>query len=791
MRWNTGCSVKRSKSRLWRVLLMMPCCLLSQAYAVDASINPMVQLNMLTCALMGYEFNGGACSVGKQQPAANSAGNALYVGESSFLDALNRTIQGSQNEGLDDFIANLSSSRAGGFSPTFHQKLLGLMSQVATDVMNGKGNRWGKDSSDLTLSVVTGSNSPNPQATVEKVMKSMYPVFKSRSGLTGRFEWQNGCGGGSNNLTGVSSSVRSACSFAQCVKYAQLLTTSCAQSWHQGPSVTEAKIGVTQCGSSFPVSKGSGDAAGSQNASASDGDAFQVTQAGVFQGCSATLCINAPAGGPAIPSHQTQQAQLLNGWADTCQSLVNLQAQSCSNLTEGSAKKACVCLQKYLRGESNISECAEGCVSLRSGGGGDYSQRQACPPIPGGFSANQANRHTVQIANRAQGDITGIAPCLQYAEQEAGRVIASDIWGTQGTSNSSPESAFGSVYTLLGPDTYKDTQSAGSPPETTPSTAYTVVNELFSNAPNTPFQFVSYLDIGTSSLKTLARSLDTNRSKQAELLIALLNGAFASSSASLVVPSLPAVADGGAHFLRNGRFMSTNSQGQVLSGLSGSDNPQYKLQGGGSEVSKILQAQNAALSSVRSSHTQYTQSEQQSARMQILLMSMYYEMFAQRAVIDKSTQLTPQQVRKASATWRLDPTVRFSTTSSSATNDGDNTQSASTTWSFCADGTSSGCSSWSSHVADFSFTELLREATRLLTDMHALQYEIYEVQNRIQLLQALAGAANVSKVKQGMGQSEVSIQQMANQMYAGKAGQSASQGVQSMPVPTSPTSGSY
>lgn len=696
--------------KLW---LLSGCLAWSSVVRADETCSALS--NNLSCLLTG---DGNSCTQSKP---------SFTTGTPSFLEGLETLLTlpaGESETGLAN--AWIQSGYASVFGQPLTKAMNDMMVTVVADVMSGFGNPWG--SSNPTISDIDDSASDPLQAMIDAA-GSVYPIYRNRRGFDGRYQANNRCTGLASNISRQTGRL---CSYIQLLKYAQLLTTSCSNDFQQGPSSTENR--QASCGGS------------SDNSSSAE---IMFNQA-AYNGQSITRCSASVCGSNNTAMVQNFANQFWNGWADTCNAMRNLTTQNCSDLTSNLSNSlrnssagtqivtACQCMKSYLSGNDISDDCKTitGCSFSQVNGRNrsNYNVGNACPNISTDASQagiNSYNNNHVNIETNALHDMSQISSCLVTTINLSNQVFMRQVYDVNNADNSS----FGSMNTLIGPDNYRQASA-------TTSTANRVMRLLTSDTLPSLSPSPTLL---TGSRATLEQNL-------AQLYVTLLGGALASPS-SLTLPSLPD-AGGGASFLMNGRFLTVDNKGQVL-GQSLSSSNTVSLVGGSGTVSQISQNQQEAKQSITAGQESYQANRRSNLQQKLMVLSQLYELFGQRAILfavnggNVRDGVTAQELRKTAATWRLDPSVKFNSSSRV----------------FCDSG--SDCKTWGGLIADMTMSELMAEGVQILSGIYGLQMEIYDQQTRLQLLSAIFGATSVTGASSQLNAQSQSVQQMALRYYEG------------------------
>ena len=281
-----------------------------------------------------------------------------------------------------------------------------------------------------------------------------------------------------------------------------------------------------------------------------------------------------------------------------------------------------------------------------------------------------------------------------------------------------PDMAFyGSLYTLIGTDSYIDSPTA----QTTTTGPNGNVSVPVNLAPALSQDCVQLIQDGGAQV-TIDYA-DTSQSKLAQLLIMQLSSAYPIRTV-LPIPSFENPPSCKVTVAINGQFVCLDGDGKVMTVDASSSSSVPQIQG---EVSQVSSAQSSVQSAMVTAN-QLFQGQMDSylknkATAVTPLLEAYADRFLKITITGSKSgatcTLTPAQLNRYAATWRLNSQVRYADAGAAS---GDST---------------SVTASWAEHLATSSASEVAKEIASLEAQNNFMQYLNYHQNERLGLIGTL------------------------------------------------------
>lgn len=565
-------------------------------------------------------------------------------------------------------------------SSTYADVKSNMMSDFASLILSGAGNANASESlwvSDVIPSIADPSN-----VAITNYNATIFPYMELSS--DGQSFQVSSCDSSVTSSTGATQSV---CTLMKNVLYTQALNNSCSGSYVANSSSSSTASSSTSTSSQATTT----------SSSQTSGPAYDssIYPSGFSGGCSA--------------AYYQSEYNGWNGWNQTLNSILALQSL-CSSWDPSTVPS------QYSGMTANITDSCNNYISAVN----TYS------PVSGQDNSS--------IAQDLMSDIlTPMQDLVKYLR----RLLVREMFdfSMQAAVSQNPDMAFyGSMYTLLGPDKYgtssaitnATTNSSGMtsvPVDMTPAIGQDCVDLVQAGGYSVSIDCPSNSSSsGSSSGSSSSSSSSTNSSvsQQAQLAYLLLQqiGSLYPTRTVLPIPSLPKPAGASAVVMINGQLVALDSDGNVmtLNNSTSSTVPQIT-----NDVTSITSAQSTVINSMVAAN-QLFQGQMDSFLKQKLfaaspLMYVYADRACQITLTGNSTtcSMTPAQLNRYAATWRLNPQVTFTD----------------------ANGSSSTSATWADQLASSSSTEVSKEIASLLQDGNYMKFQLHELQTQLALIGTL------------------------------------------------------
>ncbi|MAV29072.1 MAG: hypothetical protein CMF43_04635 [Legionellales bacterium] len=511
---------------------------------------------------------------------------------------------------VDQTVALFQSA---GHSNTMTQAKSDQMTNFVSLILSGAGNQNASDS--LSVSDVLPNVQDPSQQTIAIYNQLIFPFVQvssagGQSATAGSYVVAT-CDSTTASDAGVPLTL---CNLMKQAQYTQALVSSCSSSY----------AAQTSSSSASSTAASSGGQASSASSGASTGPSYDssIYPSGFSGGCSG--------------AYYQSQYEGWNGWNTTQSSVLSLQAL-CNGLDSGSIP------QQY---QGMVDSILQSCQDYNSAVGNYF---------PGGAPDTPADASS--YAQDLMADTqTPNSDIIKYVRRLMVRMIF-DAYQAKATQENPSMAYFGSLATLIGPDSY-----AVSPSTTTTTATNGVVSTPVDLTPPISSDCIDLVKSGSYSV---AVNAPTDASDQAKLARLLIEQVAANYPIRTVLPivTLPKPPGASAAVAINGQVVALDSTGTVMtspSSSTGTTAPQISQ-----DVSSISSAQSGVVSAMVTANNLFTGQMDSFLKSKTAaitpLVSAYARRFLQITITGNGTtcQLTPAQLDNYAATWRLNPNVKF------------------------------------------------------------------------------------------------------------------------------------
>lgn len=328
-----------------------------------------------------------------------------------------------------------------------------------------------------------------------------------------------------------------------------------------------------------------------------------------------------------------------------------------------------------------------------------------------------------------------------------------------------------SMWTLLGYDDLNSSEANSTNSSTTASSSSTAANTNQAATINGD----SLSDIVNNCVSGLTRDLtnstvavsyptQTNSAKLAQLYLANISDQLPTTTFIPIPTFASAVsAESGAAAIvtSNGRFYAFGNDGKALSNSTDAATTVQIDASTGVDINTVISNQSAASAAVSAFATTYQDQMQRLLTQRLLTASAMQQLYTDRTIkVNYSgtsrCSLTPAQIQRYNAVWRIDPTVQICATSSDGTQD---------------------CSkkgTWIEQIATSTSNELVPEINLLLSELINQNYTLSQQNQTLILLQALTSGGVIQDNITKLGNTAMSVKNMINAYNTGASIASAS-----------------
>ena len=457
------------------------------------------------------------------------------------------------------------------------------------------------------------------------------------------------------------------CNFMKQALYTQALSSSCSSSYAAQSSSSSSSSAAASTGSQASAASTGGTTGPTYDAS--------IYPSGFSGGCSG--------------AYYQAEYEGWNGWNTTQSAILALQALCNSTPT------------------SSVPQQYQGMVDTIELACQDYNNAvlNYLPTPP--TSPSDASSYAQDLMADIQ---TPNSDIIKYVRRLMVRVIF-DTYQAKATRENPSMAYFGSLATLIGPDSY-----AVSPSTATPTTTNGVVSTPIDLTPALSSDCINLVKSGNYSVTVDANVDGTDQSKLASLLIEQIAANYPIRTV-LPIISLPKPAGASAAVAINGQVVALDSTGTVMtspSSSTGTSAPQISQ-----DVSSISSAQSGVVSAMVTANNLFTGQMDSFLKSKTAaitpLVSAYARRFLQITITGNGTtcQLTPAQLDNYAATWRLNPNVKFAAAGTVSSADGSSSSSVPE-------------ASWMDNLFTSSSSEVSKEIALLEAQLSYQNYKAYQ-----------------------------------------------------------------
>lgn len=611
-------------------------------------------------------------------------------GYDNLVDQLQKALGGSgdvQPSFYQEEAVNLFQSAAQ--SGTMAQSRSSLMTDFVSLILSGAGNTNASES--LLVSDVLPSVPDPSDLTISTFNSTIFPYVQISTSSSTGFEVST-CSSDEESKSGAS---QSPCNLMKSALYTQALTTSCSSSYASSSSSSSTASSSTSTSSQASAS------------SYSSGPTYDKTNypSGFSGGCSALY-------------YQTEYNSW-NGWNSTLDAILAMQTL-CSGFQT-----------------SDVSTDYQGMTANILNACTDYNTVVSSYDPKTGVDNSS-------IAQDLMADLTTpIQDIIKYTR----RLLVKQMFDfnmKSAISVNQDMAYYGSLYTLIGPDRYQDSSSSTSATSTSSSDGTTSVT--VDMTPSLSQDCVSLFESG-DDLTVSIDTEDTDQSKLANLLIQQIAAMYPIRTV-LPTVSFPKPSGSSAVLAINGQLVALNSDGYVMASDSSATTVQVEQ-----DVSQISSAQSTVQSSMITAN-QLFQAQMDSylkakATAVTPLMEAYADRFLRLKVSNSSSScsLTPAELNRYAATWRLNPKVKFVDA---------NPRSASTS-----------SYSWLYQISTANSSELSKEMASLQAQNHYMKYQLYSQNEKLGLIGTLGPLQQSSAMALALKSQSAMLDKLVNDYVSG------------------------
>ncbi len=597
-------------------------------------------------------------------------------------------------------------------SNTMQQSKANLMSDFVSLILSGAGNPNASES--LWVSDVLPDVSDPSDVTVSTYNSMIFPYTQLNSSSTG-FQVST-CDQAAASKAGMSTS---ACNLMKSALYTQALSSSCSSSYaSSSSSSSQASSSASTAGQAASASSGG-----------SSGPQYDKTvyPSGFNGGCSAAY-------------YQTEYNSW-NGWNQTLAAILNMQTLCQSFISDNSSNTSSSDVAPVYQGMTTniISACT------------DFSN------VVDNYAPKQGQDNSSIAQNLMADLITPLQDLIKYDRRLIVKQIFDQSMKNAVTQN--PDMAFyGSLYTLIGTDSYINNPAPLT--KTTDSNNVTTVS--VDMTPALSQDCVQLIQDGGATVSVSYQ--DTDQSKLANLLVMQLASMYPMRTV-LPIVSFEKPESASSVVAINGQIVALDSAGKVmtLNGGSTSSVPQIEQ-----DVNQISSAQSSVNSAMITAN-QLFQGVMDSylkgkASAVSPLMDAYSDRYLQIKITGSdgktSCSLTPAQLNRYAATWRLNSQVVYADASASSTQSS-NEESGST------DASSALVASWAAHLATSTAAEVSKEIASLEAQSNYMKYIAYHQNERLGLIGTLVPLQQTSAMASSLKTQSAMIDKLVNDYVTG------------------------
>ena len=620
------------------------------------------------------------------------------------------------------------------------------MVDIVNQTMSGAGNATGTD--DFSVSnVISGVKDPI-QSTNDDFNKAVFPIVAPVDNNPGEFT--------SAECTSVDSITtdqqKFLCNMLVNAMYASTLVKSCKDDWStSNPSGTGSQSGV---------------ASSATSASTSSSTAPSFTKASYPDGVN----------GCTSEKYTDTTNQSWNGWNDTVTSLsgagVSTSATGPGTNTTGIipfcngvvGSLSLIYNANDKQYEALAKQVQSNCQDLI-----DTLQNNTAYNYDSNFDGVGSSGQPLLI------DVSGKIPAVVKSVQ---KLLTWQMYAHYSNpSISGLQQGYPSMWTLLGYDDlnsneanslYNTTNSDSSSDMATSSTGTSqttngqTLNDMVADCVDELSKDLS------GSQVTVSYPAVTDAAKLAQLYIANISDQLPAIT-FLPIPSFASVvgeeAGAAAIFTANGRFYAFDSSGQALNSNTENATTVKIDTSTGIDINTVISNQSAATSAITAFATSYQDQMQRLLTQRLLSASALQQFYTDRTIKvsysgTSKCSLTPAQIRRYNAMWRIDPTVQICATTTSSAQD---------------------CSqkgTWIEQIATSTSDELIPEINLLLSELVNQNYILNQQNQTLILLQSLASSGVIQEGITKLGNTAVGVKNMINSYNTGSSVASAT------PLPT-------
>ena len=641
------------------------------------------------------EWLGSAITEGQMQDLLLDS-TLTENGATNLVDQLKEVLtsaQEVQSSAYQEQAVNLFQSAVE--SNTMQQTKSNLMSDFVSLILSGAGNPNASET--LWVSDVLPNITDPSDETISVYNSMIFPYTKLNNSSTGFVV--STCDPTKASNAGMSTS---ACNLMKSALYSQALTSSCSSSYAASSSSS----------SQATSSASTANQASSMSSGNTSGPTYDKTvyPSGFNGGCSA--------------AYYQSQYNSWNGWNQTLTAILDLQ-QLCTSFISSNGSNT---------SSSDVGAAYQGMTTNIINACNDYNT------VVNTYDP-QLNQDMSSIAQNLMSDlITPLQDLIKYNR----RLLVKQIFDKSMTKavSENPDMAFyGSLYTLIGTDSYSSSATALN--QSTDADGVTTVS--VDRAPALSQDCVQMIQSGDATVSISYQ--DTDQSKLANLLVMQLASMYPIRTV-LPIVSFDKPEASCAVVAINGKIVALDCNGKVMTLDGGSASSVPQIQQDVSQVSSAQASVNAAMITA----TQLFQGSMDSyLKGKATAVSPLMEAYADRYLKIKITggnsgtscTLTPAQLNRYAATWRLNSQVQYADASGSNGNGSASSEDASSSES----GSSSTLvASWAAHLATSSAAEVAKEIASLEAQNNYMKYMAYHQNERLGLIGTL-GALQMSSAQ--------------------------------------------
>lgn len=550
-------------------------------------------------------------------------------------------------------------------SNTMTQAKSDQMANFVSLILSGAGNQNASDS--LSVSDVLPNVQDPSQETIAQYNQLIYPFVQvssagGQSATAGSYVVGT-CDSSTASGAGVPLTI---CNLMKQAQYTQSLVSSCSSSYaaQSSSSSTSSTAASTQSQASAASSGGT------------TGPTYDssIYPSGFSGGCSG--------------AYYQSEYEGWNGWNTTQGAVLSLQTL-CNGLDVTS-----VAQQYQGMVDSIVTSCQ------------DYNNAVITYiPTPPSAPAD-ASSYAQDLMADTQ---TPTSDIIKYVRRLMVRMIF-DASQAKAIQENSSMAYFGSLATLVGPDTYSASTSVS-----TPTTTNGVVSTPVDLTPSISSDCIDLVKSGNYSVTVDAPTEAPDQAKLAKLLIAQIAANYPIRTV-LPIVSIPKPAGATAAVAINGQVVALDSTGTVMtspSSSTGATAPQISQ-----DVTSISSAQSGVVSSMVTANNLFTGQMDSFLKLKTSAITALVEAYSNRflniTITGNGTtcSMTPAQLNRYAATWRLNPNVQFPAAGTVSSADASSSGSGSTSSTTASSG-SGIVASWADHLATSSAAEVSKEIATL------------------------------------------------------------------------------